>query len=70
MMVRAALFAFVLLTNADGTRVWINANEVVSIGDPLHGPPRCRTLVRAHDTGYCVRETPEEVLDKVKEAEK
>lgn len=64
------LIAFVLLTHSDGGRLWLPVPADFTLSDPLHSPKGCRTEIKWHDTRYCVRETPEEVINKVKEADK
>ena len=61
------LWGFVILHSPTGKRIFINPNEVMSIGDPIGGGKGARAEVVVHDRMYYVRETPEEVVKLVEE---
>lgn len=67
MIIIRLLLAMVILTQVDGSRLAVNPAEVVAISDPTpgHHKPGCRTVITVHDSRFCVRETFDEVLNKV-----
>ena len=63
------LLALIMLTALDGSPVWIESSQVIVIRPATQ---QCRVKsgagIRVGSTTFCVRETPDEVRDKIEGA--
>ena len=69
---RKYLYALIVLTQLDGSQVWIESTSIQAIR-PSHEQGQCQTgggsAIRLTSIGLCVKETPSEVRQKIKDAE-
>lgn len=65
------LLALIMLTSLDGSPIWVESTQIVIIR-PARGGKQCADSVgagiRIGSTSLCVRETPEQIQRKMKDA--
>lgn len=63
------LFALIMLTQLDGSPVWVESTQVQII--KVHGNEcghNAKSIIRVQATTLCIRETPETVRHKIENA--
>jgi hypothetical protein len=64
---RNVLFSLILLTSIDGKPIWVESTAVVVIRAQSH---ECASghgaVIRVGSNALCVRETPDEIREKVR----
>jgi len=66
------LLALIILTQLDGSPIWIESNQIQVILPPRRSSQHsCRdnvgAAIRVGSTGFCVIETPEQILKLIRE---
>jgi uncharacterized protein YlzI (FlbEa/FlbD family) len=64
---RNALYALIMLTQLDGNIIWIETAHLSIIKTHCHGKPG--TVISVGGRELCVRETVDQVREKVKNAD-
>lgn len=59
------LFSLISLTDPTGLRVWIVREQVTSVSPPTSCVESAKSRVNTGDTFFCVRETAQQVVDKL-----
>lgn len=64
---RLALLAFVLLTKPDGSPIWVNPAEVLTVQQAHRPdwPAACRSAIKLSEGAICVREEPADVIERL-----
>lgn len=68
----ALLASLIMLTQLDGAPIWVESSAVVIVKPSEAGQQTCGKLAKATISvagrGLCVRESPDEIRAKIKEA--
>jgi hypothetical protein len=65
-----ALFALILLTQLDGKAVWVESSQVQIIrAQSAECGAGTGAVIRVGSHALCVRETPEEIREKIRDAQ-
>jgi uncharacterized protein YlzI (FlbEa/FlbD family) len=66
---RDVVFSLILLTQLDGTPIWVEATAIQAIR-PSHDTGQCHrgygSAIRLSSIALCVKETPDEVREKMR----
>ena len=67
------LWALILLTQLDGQPIWVESTQIVVIRAARPESRQCEehvgAAIRIGTVGICVRETPEQIRQKIREAD-
>jgi uncharacterized protein YlzI (FlbEa/FlbD family) len=59
------LFSLISLTDPNGLKVWVAREQITSVLPPTVCGPNAHAKVNTGDTFICVRETVEEVVNRL-----
>lgn len=67
------LIGFIMLTGLQGQHVWLAANQIVSVREPVAGRPAeypegCNSVVTTMSNTFCVEEQPADIVSKLEKA--
>lgn len=70
---RRLLFTMIMLTSLDGTPVWVESSQIIVIRPQREMGGECKegtgAAIRIGAKGLCVRETPDEIREKIRNAD-